>query len=82
MGCVDVVGPRGVQETVASQATRWGETRKNALFQNVWTNFHFSFMTGAKGHLLRTAFLDFLNKYSREYLRVYPVGFPQLLVIM
>lgn len=34
--------------------------------RNVWANLHFSFMTGAKGHLLYTAFLDFLNKYSKD----------------
>lgn len=34
--------------------------------RNVWANFHFSFMTGAKGHLLCTTFLDFLSKYSKD----------------
>ena len=60
-------GPEGVQETGSITSNKMGGSGGRMLsLRNVWTNFRFSFMTVAKGHLLWTAFLDFLNKYSKD----------------
>lgn len=67
MGCVDVVGPRGGPGDREHHKQQDGGGSGGRMFslRNVWTNFCFSFMTVAKGHLW-TAFLDFLNKYSKD----------------
>lgn len=69
MGCVDMVGP-GVGGCPGDRELHkqhdGGRGERMLSLRNVWANLHFSFMTGAKGHLLYTAFLDFLNKYSKD----------------
>lgn len=56
-------GPGGVQETgsFASNKMR-GEQEDCSLSQECVGELSISFMTGAKDHLLCTAFLDFLKR--------------------
>lgn len=67
MGCVDVVGPRGSPgDREHHKQQDEGRTGRMLSLRNVWANFHISFMTGAKDHLLCTAFLDFFNKCTKD----------------